>query len=653
MDPPEPGCIAGAPLTTGKCLPRPPECPPGEEPDPENPTCFAECEVIPEFPTFTPALKYAWGGQLVAPFATDVMMTPVVISLDDDDCDGKVTARDIPEIVFSTFQSGQYTSSGTLHAISVVEGAVVEHWFASGVNPTKQLAAGDFDGQPGNEVVACMVDGSVRAFGGDGQVLWTAPALDCFMPSIADLDADGDVEVVVEGGILDGVTGALEHAFDVPLASSFVVSDVDGDNELDVVTGSQVFHADGSLLLDTGLANTSSFGPGSDWKSPWPAVADFDGDGTPEVVVIHNLNHELSMWRVDASEPAGFVVVRTPVDTNATFPPSNCAAGTWGNTHGGGPPTIADFTGDGTPDVATAGGVGYVVFDGAKLVDAAVAGPDTVQWIVPTVDCSSASTGSTVFDFNGDGVSEVVYGDQQRIRVYAGPTGAELASFCNTTATLIENPVVADVDNDGHADIVAVSNAYGQASPTLQCNDGTALAQAGIRIFGAQDGSWVRTRRIWNQHAYHITNITEDGAIPSPELANWEQQGLNNFRQNKQPGNEFGAPDAVVTLRPDCEGEFALVATVRNLGESVLPAGVEVRFYRGAPPGDLLGSLTTQTALYPAEAEQLVLPIDPALPQGAAIYATVDEDGIHPEWAECRTDNNQSETVTVDCAVPR
>src|SRR5215207_4930612 len=96
----------------------------------------------------------------------------------------------------------------------------------------------------------------------------------------------------------------------------------------------------------------------SDWKSPWPAVADLDKDGKPEVVVVDNLNHTLSIWRYDAAQPGGFAVVMSPVDINGPLSPSLCAAGSWGNTHGGGPPTIADFNGDGTPDVAMAGGVG-------------------------------------------------------------------------------------------------------------------------------------------------------------------------------------------------------------------------------------------------------------------------------------------------------
>src|SRR5262249_40575706 len=157
--------------------------------------------------------KYAWGGQLTSPFATDVMMTPIVIELDDDDCDGKVTEKDIPEIVFATFSNGSYSGDGVLHAISIVNGAIVEKWSVAGVvNPTMQLAAGDFDGQPGNEVVACGLDGHVYAFRGtDGSTLWTSPsALTCFMPSIADLNGDGKAEVIVEGAILDGATGSVK-----------------------------------------------------------------------------------------------------------------------------------------------------------------------------------------------------------------------------------------------------------------------------------------------------------------------------------------------------------------------------------------------------------------------------------------------------------
>ncbi len=207
--------------------------------------------------------------------------------------------------------------------------------------------------------------------------------------------------------------------------------------------------------------------------------------------------------------------------------------------------------------------------------------------------------------------------------------------------------MIADVDNDGQADIVIASNSY-----ALTCN-GT--KQSGIRVLGSESGSWVRTRRIWNQHTYHVTNVEENGAIPTQEAANWTVSGLNNFRQNKQPGGEFAAPDAVVTVAPSCGLGYALVATVRNVGQSVLPAGVSVSFYAGPPAtGTLLGQGTTQKALYPAQSELVTLQLGnpPADVESGAtqVYATI---SVPPPAVECRTDNNESPPADGRCVTVR
>ncbi|MDB5220561.1 MAG: Hemolysin-related protein RbmC [Myxococcaceae bacterium] len=650
-------CVSGV-ERTGRCLPRPPDCAAdaGSTSD-AGITCLEKCEYKPTT-TFTPAQKFAWGGQLVTPWATDVMMAPIVIELDDDDCDGKVTERDIPEIVFSTFSGGNYGSAGKLHAISIVGGAFVDKWTvpnalnATVVNPTKQIAAGNFDGKPGNEVVACGVDGKLHAFKGtDGTELWASPVLTlCFMPAIADLEGDGTVEVIVEGAILNGADGTIKHLFVPAINGPLVISDLDSDGKLDVITSSRGYHADGTQFVDTNVATTASFPGTSDWKGAWAGIGDFDNDGKPEVVAVDNETHELMVWRYDAAAVNKFTIVRPLTDMNAQFLPANtCAGGTWGNLHGGGPPTVADFNHDGVPDVGLAGGIGYVVFDGKKLIDPAVTGANAILWSKVTTDCSSASTGSTVFDFDGDGKAEVVYSDERRMRIYDGTTGTELASFCNTTATLVEFPIVADVDNDGHADIIVASNAYNET-----CDDGmppVATKQAGIRVFGAASGTWVRTRRVWNEHAYHITNVNEDGTIPTNELPNWKQPGLNNFRQNKQPGSEFAAPNVVALAAPLCPGPTGVVVTVRNIGEALVPAGVVVGVYAGVPPtGVKIGSVTTTRALYPAESEplELLLAIVPA-----TVYTVVDDGAPpHPAWHECRTDDNTSAAVSTACIAP-
>jgi hypothetical protein len=629
------GCFSSS-QPDGRCLPLPPVCSDGAAgaAGAGGEACLGKCEYKPDAPDFATVLKFSWGGQITEPFATDVMMTPIVIQLDDDDCDGAVTARDVPEIVFTSFHDGKYDQAGTLHSISIVDGAFVEKWSVPGVvDPSRQLAAGNIDGVPGNEIVACGADGAVYAFGADGALRWKTPGpVGCRMPSLADLDQDGKPEVIVEGGILDGVDGSTKHTYADAVGNELAVSDVDGDGKLDVVSARRAFRGNGTLLCDSGLDGN------------WPAVADLDNDGVPEIVGVDYWAHQLRIWHVDPSKPGGFAVVRAGIDVNGVLDPSLCADFFNGNKHGGGPVTIGDFDHDGHPDVALAGGVGYAVFDGKKLTDPAVADADTFLWVKQTQDCSSASTGSSLFDFNGDGKNEVLYADERYLRIYEGATGAVLFETCNTDSTLNENPVVADVDNDGQADIVVASN--GVAS---LC-DGT--KQAGIRVFGSASGSWVRTRRVWNQHAYHVTNVGEDGSIPQVEQPHWKTPALNAFRTNKQAGNEFAAPDATVTVHPACgQGDF-VAAVVRNLGQAPLTPGVSVTFYKGAPdPGHVIGSGVTTLTLHPGQAEWVLLETtDAEIKQSKAkVSASVE---VLPPSHECRTDNNTAPEVFGSCWKP-
>ena len=634
-------CQGGAVLATGKCLPRPPECPQGQEPgDPI--TCLPRCEYKPPVGQFSPVVKYTWGNPAAPSTADSVMMAPVVIQLDDDTCDGVVDERDIPEIVFLTFAAGQYNSDGTLHAISIVGGQVVEKWSqkptTSPNHPGRSIAAGNIDGVPGNEIVVCTTDGRVRAYNADGSELWLSPTGTCAMPAIADLDQDGSPEVIVESQILDGKTGMAKiAAFDPVNTGNLVPYDLDGDGKLDLVGPDRAYKADGTQMVATGVAGR------------YVAIGDLDKDGKPEVVVSDYNTHTLVIWQLDPAAPSGVKIVRQGIDINATLSPNLCGSGSAGNTKGGGPPTVADFNGDGFPDIALAGGVGYAVFDGTKVMDPAIPNEQTFLWIKQTQDCSSAATGSSVFDFEGDGKAEVVYADELKLHVYDGVTGAELFQTCNTNGTLFEYPLVADVDNDGQADLIVVSNSYSG----FNC---AGTKTSGVRIFGDASGNWVRTRRIWNQHAYHVTNVSEDGTIPAVELPNISQPKLNNFRQNVQPLGEFSAPDLIASITPLCGGSYGLVATIRNIGSAAVPAGVPVGFYAGDPANggvQLPGSpVLTTKVLYPAEAEDVILPL-PAPPPGiqdgtTPIFAVADDTGSHT-WHECRTDNNVSAAGSGKC----
>jgi hypothetical protein len=203
-------CQGGVTPATGKCLPEPPTCADGEDPG-DPPTCLAKCEYKPPPGTFAPVVKYHWDKG-------DVMMAPIVVQLDDDNCDLIVDERDIPEIVFTTFDNGDYVNNGTIRVISIVDGAIVEKWtyndpVTDPITPGRELAGGDIDGVPGNEVVALTTTGKVIAFKADGTVLWkSAPQGGGVFVSLADLDQDGAVEVVTPSVVLDGKTGAVEVA---------------------------------------------------------------------------------------------------------------------------------------------------------------------------------------------------------------------------------------------------------------------------------------------------------------------------------------------------------------------------------------------------------------------------------------------------------
>ena len=67
--------------------------------------------------------------------------------------------------------------------------------------------------------------------------------------------------------------------------------------------------------------------------------------------------------------------------------------------YGAGRPNLADMDGDGQLEASFVSGNYLYCLDNDW----------TILWRVPITETTSGNTGSTVFDFNGDGASEVVY----------------------------------------------------------------------------------------------------------------------------------------------------------------------------------------------------------------------------------------------------
>jgi hypothetical protein len=197
--------------------------------------------------------------------------------------------------------------------------------------------------------------------------------------------------------------------------------------------------------------------------------------------------------------------------------------------------------------------------------------------------------------------------------------------------------VIVDVDGDDHAEIVVMDNNY--AFKICDQDTGGGASHTGFKVYGDTLDRWVRTRRIWNQHAYHVTNVGDDGTIPKVEASNWAQKGLNNFRQNVQTKNVLNAPDLVprdlhAVVDKCAKNTMTAVATVFNRGASTAPAGVPVSFYRSTANGPiLLGTAHTQAPTLAGAGETLSLdfplPNDIPDPRGPfAILVVVDDAGM-------------------------
>jgi len=267
--------------------------------------------------------------------------------------------------------------------------------------------------------------------------------------------------------------------------------------------------------------------------------------------------------------------------------------------------------------------------------------------MVENDDCSSRATGSSVFDFEGDGSAEVVYADETTFRIFRGADGTILyEDSTHRSNTRIEMPIVVDVDNDGKSEVVI-------PEPNTREDRG------GIEIWEDSDNNWVRTRRIWNQHGYSVTNITEDGQVPRRPEPNWLNSRLNNFRQNVQPAGLFDAPDFVVRkiLRTGCdEDSFTFTVSVGNDGSLSIPPGIVTQVVVETLDGEQrfdLGGVPTQSWLLPGQTEDLEVVFQ--IPEGADIeevrvLARIDDDGHGvDQYNECDEGNNDLASNPISC----
>jgi hypothetical protein len=447
--------------------------------------------------TFTPAIEWEWHGSSIEPASNNVWATPVVVNLTDDDGDGRIDENDVAEVIVTTFDTislSDPTASqpGVLRILSGDTG--LERLSVTSVRLAEsgQLAVGDLDADGVPEIIGSKwvqtppgtgtgnfesryITGNLVAIDPAGNVKWVSDPWswppfvlwNAASPFLADLDGDGFSEIILGREVFDHQgrivwRGTGSHGLTAGAGPQSVVADIDLDGSPEVLAGDTAYRADGSIFWRA-THNGFPIGEGGvsvgmlDPSDPYPQIALFTG------AVLYAVDH------------LGNVVwERTPNGGGATAAL----------------PVIADFDGDGDPDIAVANGMAHTAYTGT--------GGDIFTGPVMDDTCCA---GISAFDFEGDGVSELVLTDFGNIYAYRGNTGALIYTAGRLNPTNLEIPVMADIDNDRKAELLV--SFFDQLGGT-----------GGLVAFSNTGDNWVAAPRVFNQQAYHVTNVGENGAIP-------------------------------------------------------------------------------------------------------------------------------------------
>ncbi len=526
---------------------------------------------------------------------------------------GDLDADGIPEVV-------SFRSDGPGYAFDGVTGAEKYSYTYPGIVSGGAYASiGNLDGDPEGEVVVWQ-DNDIRVYEHDGTLKWAAPrpfGTQLRVSGIFDINQDGIPEIVfgtyifssIDGTLLVQGNGATGTNMDYPPIGIVAVADVLSEADcgspncrgLELIAGPDVYSVVIASYTDPSLNQIQVERTLPNYGDGYTSVADLDEDGNLDIIVaghqrFGNFNRGIYAW-----SPQTESLIRP----FWVYPEGPYALGR---------PSISDFDNDGELEIAVHGGTEFA--GRLQVID-----NDLINtlWVLSTNDVSGA-TGATAFDFNGDGESEVIYRDEGQFYIVNGATGTVLETFPCTSGTVVEYPVVADINADGQTEIV--------------CNCGgtpNVVNVARITAWSSAGAPWVAARPVWNQHTYFNTNIEDNLNIPivqqQPHLVG--DGDLNYFlQQYANPENPL--PDATVEVDSLSCGNGFLQATfeVCNIGDQVLSYQTPIVVYdndpRVGPAVVLTSGLTLGESLQPDSCLLITIEL-PLLPN--EYHVGVNDDG--------------------------
>ncbi|MDR2533710.1 MAG: hypothetical protein LBC81_02880 [Tannerellaceae bacterium] len=456
--------------------------------------------------------------------------------------------------------------------------------------------------------------------------------------SLADLDGDGYTEIVSGNRVFAAETGrwlahvnlssypglyGINHGWDNNL-QQVAVADVLNAGYQQIAIGCNLFRATNltnrNATASTAMTRVAYFSNPTMYDGTTPPnsdgctqVVDFDLDGHLDVVVS-------TVKRVATTRNAGnigYVYVWSPYRNQII------ASRTIPYIYKKGVPFVGNINKTPYPEI--------VFIHGPTLGDA----PDANQFITALSysysatnhtqlnifwqlehDDTSGATGLTLFDFNQDGVSELVYRDTRSLRIINGSkishtTGLDinyvydLLTVAVGSTTGFEYTTIADIDNDGEAEIIV-------SGPTTE----NAL-MGPIRIFkSGLTGRWAPARKVWNQYSYNAVNVNQDLTIPKkpfnvgtvfpgktssssddvrPFNSFLEQQTLLNENGNPLwtlPDIGYQSPSFTYTTTND---RVSISVTIKNSGDNELKSPLYISLYTKAGSVETFKQAVTST----------------------------------------------------------
>jgi hypothetical protein len=378
----------------------------------------------------------------------------------------------LPRILISCFKLLKGFASAGVAAALIFLALAASQAGAQGfqVAPTIAIGSGvsavavaDVNGDGNPDMV--VVGGSLNVFLGNGDGTFQAPMNYDIAGSsiaIADLNGDGKPDLVI--GTSTGVAillgmgnGKFQTAFTYSVAAGQVlIGDFNGDGKLDVITSG------GTVLLGEGNG-TFQLGPSFSPTGSSVAAGDFNGDGKLDLV----LNDGLGNLTVLTGNGNGtFQAVRANGSVNI-YPSAGIA--------------VADFNNDGKLDIAASMGGDESSLDPETSVSVLLGNGGGGFTSAPALGFDQFFGGPTTIatgDFNGDGKPDLVVTRPEGLVVYLGNgDGTFQPPVLWGAPSPTGTPVVGDFDKNGTLDLVEITS--NGVAILLGNGDGTFQAESG------------------------------------------------------------------------------------------------------------------------------------------------------------------------------